>query len=281
MRMMSWNIKAGGFDSYDSTAETPQREEQIKGVITGQHKKGVTTVGLPDAHRWDKVYGGNEGIAAHLGFASARFVNLGDKRFDDDAGKDIGIVLATDERIHEDKVLDLGTRAGLGVVLDVGEYGLQIAEVYYDDLDEETRLQHNKRLKSELIKDVPTVIVGDINALRDDMSGASRADRLKDRAIRIAAPLLPGKSGLVRSIKGMNERRVVADLRERGFKDGDPLKRPTAPAALPAFGIDGVYYNDFVEVGNFDVIGGADVKAASDHLAIAFDATPLPWYNEK
>jgi len=278
MRMMSWNIKSGGFESYDSEAAIPEREQQINDVITAQHKKGVSTVGLPDAHRWDKVYGGNEGIAKHLGFASARFVNLGDKRFADDAGKDIGIVLATDEPIHEEKVLDLGTRAGLGVVLDVGQYGLQIAEVYYDDLSEETRLLHNKRLESELIRGVPTVIVGDINSLRDDMSGASLPTIIKDYGVRGLAHILPASREIGASVRGMNKRQVIPDLRDKGYRDSDPLKRPTAPAAVPAFGIDGAYHNDLVEVTNFEVIGGPNVKAASDHLAIAFDAKPLAWY---
>jgi len=267
-KLMSWNIQSGGFNSYDPTLDKPERETLISSFIHEAHTNSdVENVTLPDAYRWDELYGGNEGIATHLGYASARFIRLEDERLERNNGAGIGIAFATDRRIEQSEPLDLDTRQGLRVVLALGYYGLQVASVYLDDLSEETRVNQVRALHANLIPDMPTILTGDFNALRQDMDGASFADRAKDIAIRSLARVLASRGDVGVSITNMNKRQVVPLLNSLGYQDADNKKRPTAPSMLPAFGVDYVFHNDRVELSNFDVLR----TKSSDHSAIVVD----------
>ncbi len=273
MRMMSWNIKTGGFNGYDQTATKPEREDAIRAVISRQHARGVTAVTLPDAYRWDEAYGDDQGIARHTGYKDARFTRLNDRRLEEiGLGPGVGIAFVTDEKIASSKVLDLGSRCGLGVVLDVGKYGLQIGNVYLDDMSEEERGKQAVALVSEMELDVPTLLVGDFNALRDSMRGSKLRHKLGDLMVRSAALLLPTGNALGESIRGMNQRQAMPMLQCHGFQDGDALgKRPTAPAIAPVFGIDYALAGPNTQISNFEVLPKSEIGGASDHLPIVFD----------
>jgi endonuclease/exonuclease/phosphatase family metal-dependent hydrolase len=265
--MMVWNIKSGGFSTYDSSLEVPERGEQIQAFIEAQHAKGTETVGLTDAHRWDETYGGDEGIADHLGFRAARFVRLNDQRLNRTGMSGVGVAMATDHPIAESWELDLGTRQGLGAVLDIGADGLQVGTVYLDDLDEDIRSRQVSALFSGLKPDLPTVIWGDFNTLRPSLAYASLNVRARDVAVRALAMVLPPKSELGQAVRGMNERRVFPLFKQHGFHDADvSRKRPTAPARLPLFGVDYAMHNDLVIIEEVNVL---PVGSVSDHRALS------------
>jgi endonuclease/exonuclease/phosphatase family metal-dependent hydrolase len=268
---MAWNIKSGGFDSYDPDALDPERQEPIQQVIANfRVSHEASAVALTDAFRWDEVYGGDEGIADHMGYPHARFVRIEDERLNQDNGAGIGIAFATTEPITQTTELDLGTRKGLGVVLDIGRYGLQLANVYLDDMDEDRRIAQMRALLSGLEPDLPTIIQGDFNSLRSSLESASLKVRVGDLAVRTAAVLLPKNNPLGASIRSMNERRLIPYLEEFGYRDADGVaKRPTAIDRLPAFGIDYAFHNSSVAVSNFNVL---PVNKASDHRAITYNA---------
>lgn len=263
----TWNIKSGGFSSYNPSLPAPEREHAIQAVVNHLHDNNrVDTLSLTDAHRWDQIYGGNQGIAAHLGYKEAHFTPLEDDRLSRDFGAGIGIVLATDQRIEQAKELDLSTRQGLGVILDIGSYGLQVANVYMDDLSEETRLTQLRALQSELEPDMPTILIGDFNALRPTMRGASIRIRTKDMAVRSLAHTLSAHKPLGMTVRGMNQRQAVPLIESFGFKDADSAqKRPTAPARLPIFGVDYIFHNEKVAV---DEVTTVPIKYESDHLPL-------------
>lgn len=271
MRMMAWNVKSGGFNAYDPLAVRPERQEAIKQVIDQQRDQHVTAVMLTDAYRWDEVYGGHQGIAAHLGYRTARFTRLNDRRLMQRNGAGIGIAFATDEKIAASSTLDLGSRNALGVVLDAGQHGLQVAGVYLDDLNEDVRLKQISALCTELEPDVPTVLTGDFNALRTTLHGAALRHRLGDIAVRTLARTLPRRSGLGKAVSGMNRRAAVPRIEDYGFHDADGAKRPTALGRLMLFGVDYAFHNSGAHVENFNVLNGPQVKSASDHRPIVFD----------
>ncbi len=135
-------------------------------------------------------------------------------------------------------------------------------------MSEVERRNQARALVDSLEPDIPTIVQGDFNTLRADMSGASLATKLGNFGIRIAARVLPD-SPLGISIKGMNERSVMPYLEEQGFGDGDPRKRPTAPAILPAFGIDYVLHDRATRI---DQVKVRSNPAASDHASISYRA---------
>jgi endonuclease/exonuclease/phosphatase family metal-dependent hydrolase len=269
--LMSWNIKAGGFDEYDPGLAIPSRETEIQGVVMAFHAgKTSSAVCVTDAYRWDELYGDNSGIARHLGYQDARFVQLDDERLRAKGEGGIGIAFATDRCIQDSRPLDLETRQGLQVVLDVGKYGLQIAGVYLDDMSEDVRLRQVRALMAGLDADVPTLLIGDFNALRPTMKGASIGVKARDVAVHSLASLLPKRSDLGASVKGMNMRKAVPLIESFGYTDADQQKRPTSPASLPIFGIDYVFHNQLAAVDNFQVL---PERQASDHRPLTFEVT--------
>jgi endonuclease/exonuclease/phosphatase family metal-dependent hydrolase len=269
LRLMNWNITIGGFDSYQPDLKIPVREAEIQSFVQNAHiNRGVEAAGLIDAYRWDEIYGSDEGIASHLGYQAARFVRLNDERLNRNNGAGVGIAFATDIPIEQSKALDLDNRQGLGVILDVGKYGLQVATVYLDDLSQGVREKQIRALFSNLEADVPTVVIGDFNMLRPDLRSASSADRTKDLAVRSLAHLIPRKD-LRNALVEMNRRTGVTLVESFGFTDADNIrKRPTAPSILPVLGIDYVFYNNAVHVNNIEVV---PAKKTSDHSAIITD----------
>ena len=268
VRMATWNIQSGGYADYKLDSE-PVRELAISSHIDDlRSQDGIQGVGLVDAFGWRERYGHNAFIARHLGFEAARFVSLDDERLNEMYGVSPGIVFATDLAVHEYRELDLETRQGLGTILDLGRYGLQVATVYLDDMDEAVRMRQSRALVDSLEPGIPTILQGDFNTLRADMSGAALDTRLKNFGIEVLALLMPD-SPLGLSMKGMNERSVIPFLESEGFNDGDSLRRPTAPAKLPAFGIDYVLHNDMANVDQVRVGRGVD---ASDHLSVSYRA---------
>lgn len=270
--ILGWNIKAGGFDAYSPDLVSPSREEGIRAVISDfRNAHRASAVSLSDAYRWDTTYGGNAGIADHLGYSEARFVPLDDERLKNRGEDGIGVVFATNQRIESSQPIDLDTRQGLLTVMDIGKYGLQVASVYLDDLSEDTRLRQIRALVAGIEKDMPTVLVGDFNALRPKMSGASVSIKARDMAVRALAFGVPKRSELGVAIREMNRREAAPLLESLGFRDADAArKRPTAPAVLPIFGIDYALHNDLVAVDNPRIVSA---QKQSDHDGFAFTAT--------
>jgi endonuclease/exonuclease/phosphatase family metal-dependent hydrolase len=279
LRMMSWNIRAGGFDKYKSASKRPERENEIQTVITNQRaKKEIDALSLVDIYRWNEVYGGEAGIAAHLGYAAARYTSLHDKRLGEDGANGIGVAFATNKKIGQSTVLDLGTRCALGVILDEGKYGLQVATAYLSDTGEngdgeEIRTNEVRALHGELEPDIPTIITGDLNGLRRNIRGGRLRHQVADLAVRGAVALLPTSSAVMQAIEGMNQREAIPLLQSYGYHDGDPLKQPTAPAHFPVLGIDYAFHNSGVAIDHFERGGIREVGNASDHLHIMYEAT--------
>lgn len=270
--LMTWNVQSGGFANYESSDSTPLREQSIRELITDTRSHyGVDSVTLPDSHRWESYYGGEEGIARHLGFNAARFALLNDERLNQSGLNDIGITFATDLPIEESRILDLDTRQGLGTIVNVDGKSLQVASVYLDDLDEEVRIRQIRALDSALETDIPTIVNGDFNLLRPRLDGAPLDVQLRDIGVRALALALPRRSELGKSIAGMNERRAYGELSTLGYTDADrEAKNPTAPSRLPLFGIDYIFAKNNVSIEKPIILTS---HKASDHRALVAKVT--------
>ena len=272
VEMLAWNIQSGGFLTYDPNSTNPERGPKIQRAIsTIRNQHTTNTICLTDAYRWDEVYGGDSGIATHIGTREARFIRLQDDRLDRKIGAGVGIAFGTNHTIESSRALDLDTRQGLGVILDVGKYGLQIANVYLDDMSEEVRINSIRALVNELEPDMPTILVGDFNALRPDMKGASFSNKAKNIAVKSLAIALSKRSPLGIAVTEMNKRTAIPLIESYGFQDADSLKKmPTAPARLPIFGVDYVFSNGLVNISDYRVHPDT---GASDHRPLTFTAS--------
>ncbi len=270
IQAMTWNIQAGGFAAYDPTLAQPVRGALIKEVIDTAHTNEVSIITLTDAYRWDKFYGDNNAIAKHLGYVGARFVNLDDDRLKELGQDGIGIVCATDHPIAKSETFDLITRKALSIVLDIGQDGLQIASVYLDDMDEDLRLSQVNALQAQLEPGVPTILMGDFNALRPRHGVAGLQSKLGNLSVQALAKILPRRAAIGRSIKGMNRREVVPYITETmGYHDFDATyQRATAPARLPLFGIDYIFHSDNVLSRGGYVYSRRAMLDASDHIPV-------------
>ncbi len=273
MRTLSLNIRAGGFSKYDPTLRRPEREGAILEVINEQREYGgLDSFAGTDVYRWDEVYGGNEGIARHLGFSAARFLHLDDPTLDK-SGAGLGILYATDEEIAETEYVRADNRNALVVRHNIGRAGLQLVVAYLDHATEEARIAQYQELDAQL-EDMPTVLVGDLNGLRNDMRGARLQHRMSDLAIRCVAPLIPNRLSVAARAKGVNQRKLIPEVLEKYVDADATLKRPTMPARFPVFGVDYMLHTPDVAVSNFNVVNTPSVRRATDHAGLVADIAP-------
>ena len=272
MRIASWNIQHGGFHGYNPEIPSPHLGRDIKSALdTLHHVKSAETTVVIDAYRWDEYYGNDHQIARYMGYVGARFTQLSDDRLSSIGEDGIGIAIASDRRITDVRVLDLGTRNGLSVMLDSREGLLQVAGLYLDDMSETVRRDQVACLKKELEPGVPTVLVGDFNTLRPALPQASTRDRVADKLVRTMVAMTPAFGEVPTKLKTMDIRTIVPQIESMGYIDSDPLARPTVPARLPVLGLDYAFHTPDLKVENFQVLNNPSFNRLSDHRPILFD----------
>lgn len=256
--LLSWNIQSGGFNGYEPHISYPERERAILHTINSA-KADVAV--LVDAHRWHTYYGGNAGIAQHLGYDSAHYAALDDARLNVKHGSEIGIVIATNLP-HEVMPLHLGNRNALAIETAIGSSTIRIAGVYFDDLSEKTRLTNAKHLVASLGESTPFVAAGDFNMLRHPT--AQYPPRLGDWAVRGLAWALSKEHPLGQTFAGMDTREVYQYLLDSGYSDSDPSGTPTFPSIQPFMGLD------YMLSGNGAAVHDLHIgrTRASDHNAL-------------
>lgn len=267
--MMTWNPKAGGFNSYQSTAVMPERDGKVMAFLHGaKQQHNLDTVIIPDAFRWQDIYEGEVGIARKLGYKTAYYVLMDDEKLSHDEGRHIGVAFATDKPVHATETIDLGTRQGLNAILDIGPGGVQISSVYLDHDDESRRLQQAKALVTHLRKnDIPTIIGGDLNGLQAVLSNASFGTRAKDELLRRVITRAPERL-TPRVATALNQRQAVPYLLANGYVNADPFSRPTCPSRLPMVEVDYLMHTADITASNTQVLR----PGTSDHRAVVTTA---------
>ncbi|HEU5121528.1 MAG TPA: endonuclease/exonuclease/phosphatase family protein [Candidatus Saccharimonadales bacterium] len=295
INILGWNVNQGGFDRRhiaNFRDMTPERETAIQQfIIQQQQEHRVTTASLIDTYGWRERYGGDEGIAAHLGFRAAHFVELADSRIDNILGPGAGLTFTTHHEIEESVALDLDNRQGIRSIIKLGGKTLQIATLYLDDMREDVRL-HQLRAGLDGLEDEPTMLVGDFNALRPHFEGASlttKAHDLSFRTLAFAVSCLPKQETLHSilskinkqqqsatiyyyrtAISNLNQRQVIPYLEQQGWHDADPNKHATfRKLGGIGLGVDYAFYNGGVQLTQADIIPAYN---ASDHDALRVTA---------
>ncbi len=272
MHIASWNVQCGGFVAYNPLLPAPAHGEVVSRVIRRLHDaEKVSSLTLLDVYRWNEYYGGETGIARHLGYKQARYTDLDDDRLLRKHGPGIGVVFATDERIIRSEVLRLDTRNALSVTIQHDARPLRIISLYLDDMSEDVRTAQIEALRPVLATDIDTVLLGDCNTVRPHMAGAPWQYRLGDAVFRgavFAWRFLPRSYELHQALPQMNRRTIVPLLESLGYTDADAIvKRPTMYRPAPLIALDYMFSKN-VRLRNFKILPRAVAGNASDHAPI-------------
>jgi endonuclease/exonuclease/phosphatase family metal-dependent hydrolase len=153
MRIATYNIMSGGFDSYTSTSRRPERLQQLKKVVA---LLNADFIALIDTFRWaDEL--SLEFIRTEFDYQYVYSINMDDDRVDNR----IGLTILSKEPFKAE-TLRIHNRNCIKATFRQGTSTYTIYTTYLDDLSEDTRLLQIK----PLILDTPsdkTIILGDLN----------------------------------------------------------------------------------------------------------------------
>lgn len=264
MKVLSYNIMSGGFNSYSSKTDIPQRIDLLKKVIADID---ADFVGLIDTFRWKEVFTQSD-LRKHFGYENVFCIDMDDTRVD----KRVGLtVLSKFEMKCE--MLRVHNRNCIKSTINGDERKYTIFTVYLDDLSEDTRLQEAESLLSQITRN-NTIIIGDLNTF-------SKSDLkfLPKNLERYFHKVEPGLyKYLMGVLKEMKRGEVIELFQKAGFVNGMPTFRPTIPSKLfpgdfdsPIVRVDYVLHSKDVQINNAKVLISDILNKTSDHFPIYFE----------
>ncbi|MFA6004999.1 MAG: endonuclease/exonuclease/phosphatase family protein [Patescibacteria group bacterium] len=268
MRVASYNILSGGFNSYSYDSPLPERIDILKKVIKSIN---ADFIGLIDTFRWDSLYT-NKQLAELFSYKSAYCINLNDQRLIK-KGHNNGITVLTNVPVDHFETVRIETRNAIKSTLKINKNTLDIFTVYLDDLSEDTRILQSKKLLQNVSQDNPTIVMGDLNTLseHDIPKIIPFIDQLATESPQIY-------EGLHSVLSEMKRGEVIKMFEAYGLKDAGKNEGPTAPTRLvpmkienPILRIDYAFHTDNIQVLNFKILKDTIFDQASDHYPIVFE----------
>lgn len=271
MRLASLNVQCGGFNGYDHDSTYPERMGLIKDAV---HALDADTVGLVDTYRWAEVFG-DDGVQkefAELGYTDARTIDLGDTVL---KGK-LGVTILSKEPLQHVRTIDMAGRSALAAEVSMGDETLGFVSAYLDYATEQARVRQAHSLVGSLDLTRPTVIAGDMNAVKRGWPGASLATFGREATMSLITAM-PKTHKLHKEIAAMGDGQTVRIFEDAGLVDADVLRRPTLHIrGLGLLALDHAFYTPkLVRVTNVKVPHGKVFRRATDHFSITFEAEPL------
>jgi endonuclease/exonuclease/phosphatase family metal-dependent hydrolase len=160
MKIATYNIMSGGFDSYISKSARPERIEIIKKAIK---KINADFISLIDTFRWDKIYTPKD-LQNLFGYKNCFSINLNDSRLKK-LGHNNGITVLTNLGNVKFKKIRLFNRNAIESQILINKEIINIYSVYLDDLSENTRMKQVKDLLKISRKEKNKIIMGDFNTI--------------------------------------------------------------------------------------------------------------------
>ena len=254
---------SGGFNSYSSEADAPERLNLLKKVIADID---ADFVGLIDTFRWKEVFTPSD-LRKHFGYKNVFCIDMNDARVD----KKIGLTVLSRFNI-QCKQLRIYNRNCIKSTIERKGNEYTIFTVYLDDLSEDTRLHEVESLLSQVTRK-NTVIMGDLNTFaKSDLEYMPKDIQSHFRK----------KPDLHKDLKGvfqeMKRAEVVYLLQKEGFVNGMPTFQPTAPSKLfpgaldaPFVRIDYVFHSKDIQIKRAKVLRSDVLDKTSDHFPIYFE----------
>lgn len=268
MKVVSYNILSGGFNSYNYESLKPERLELLRKAISIIN---ADFVGLIDTFRWDSLYS-NSQLTQIFGYKKAYCINLNDERLKK-KGHNNGITVLTDLHVEGFKTISLETRDAIKTAILINNNKLDIFTVYLDDLNEDTRIKQVKALLRQVKKDKPSIIMGDLNTLN-----FNEATRLIPLINKFSTDHPKLAENFMPILNEMRRGKVIKMLESYGFQDADKNGETTAPSKLfpvrveRAFlRLDYAFHTKDIQISNFKVLKDSIFDQVSDHYPIVFE----------
>lgn len=241
MNILSYNIRQGGFDSYNSKSVWP--EKMVK-LIKTVKEINADVVSLVDTFRWTELFT-KEKLKDLFGFENIYQIDIDDKSI----GISTGLTVMTNLKVKKFEIVKIYNRNIVKTSLE----NIDIFTVYLSHKNENTRVKQVTSLLKQTNSKRPTVLIGDFNTI----------DK-KDVVI-------PGLEILNPLITEMKKRVVTEIIKKRGFIDADVKKRNTAPTIImPVLRVDYAFVKN-VKVLNFKVLRDKVFDNLSDHYPIMLE----------
>lgn len=273
MRIATYNIMSGGFNSYVSSIKSPERLEILRQAIGDI---GADFVGLTDTFRWRQIYSRRD-LEELFGFRHVYHINLDDRDKKHPDRKVIGITVLSNLPVEKFETVRIGTRNCLKAQLISGGKKLDIFTVYLTDLSESERLVQIQSLLGNIDKSQMTVLMGDFNAIDpseratveknfqkflDKNPSFKKREDYKDYFVPAFAELLKAQ--------------IVPLIERFGFQDSSIKGRAEAtawtklsPFKLTSIArVDHIFTDRNAEVKGFLVLKNGIFEKASDHYPI-------------
>lgn len=268
MKIASYNISSGGFNSYNYESPVPERLELLKKAI---NVINADFIGLIDTFRWDSLYSNNE-LTRIFGYKKAYCINLNDERLKK-KGHNNGITVLTNLAVENFETISLETRDAIKTSIQINNNRVDIFTVYLDDLNEDTRIAQIKALLQQVKQDNPTIVMGDLNILNHN-----EAIRITPLINKFFAkqPLL--SESLKPALEELKRAEVTKILEKSRFQDADKTGFPTWPSKLfpikieSAFlRLDYAFHTKGIQISNFNILKDSVFDQSSDHYPIVFE----------
>lgn len=260
MNILSWNIMSGGFNSYNSTEEIPDRLDLLVSTIK---LINADFVSLVDTHRWTEVFS-NEDLIRLFGYGYVYSVKLNDDRLIS-IGHDNGVTVLSRLPVEKFEMIRISGRNAIKTSID----GFDIFTTYLDDVSEDTRLKQVDMLLKMVKPNIPTVIVGDLNTFENSEVKTSQSALAKLFAQN------PKFIGMKPVMDDMARAEVIRLLELNEFVDTGKNKGNTIPSKLfpikldePILRVDYGLCTPNIKINNFEVLRGEEYDQLSDHYPI-------------
>jgi len=267
MRIASFNVCDGGFDSHRQTASEPERLEALCQAV---NLVDADVIALLDTFRWVELFSDGD-LCQIFGYAQAFHFDMEDSRLD----SRIGLTILAKGGVKTCRTLRIYNRNCLRLEVETDGKPVRVYATYLDDLRESVRLKQAQALltDTENQPEVPMLIIGDLNSLRPANNRYLQAV-LRSIATTLEPVRLPYLAAAAIAIARAE---VLPLLLKKGFEDGG-AKAPTATfrveatrLRLPvALAIDYALYRGLSPY-NYRVHIGGVFDSASDHRPISLE----------
>ena len=267
-RLAEWNIQSGGFESYDSKAETPQNLLKIQKGIRRIH---ASFISLIDTYRWDQLYTPKD-LQKMFGYKHAYCINLEDDRLKS-LGHNNGITVLSDLDVENFETIRIGTRNAVKTTLKLNDGFFDIFSVYLDDVREKTRLEQIRTLLQHVTPNRRTIIMGDFNCVSDsDMSFIQK--NLENLIQKLPKAT---KTKLHSVEEKLEHHGAIRFIEAKGFLDTDIKRTANVPThksssmVFPFLRLDYVFRTSGIKIASTKVVRNRLFNQTSDHFPLVVE----------
>lgn len=274
MKVAAYNILAGGFSSYGSAAEKPERLILLQQAIQAID---ADVIGLSDTFRWVDLFTEQE-LKELFGYEYVSFINMNDVRVD----KRIGVAVLSRVPVEQFETVRLATRDCIRAVVSMEGKRIALYTAYLDDLVENVRVEQVQALISHIVEDakqgIESVVMGDLNMLAPvDVDMRTRIFKdLFDVGIRIEE-IFRDKPYYAAAIEELYKVEAMPLLNQAGLREPSgsesqltaftPIHDLHFP--IPLFRLDHILHTEGVISSEFMVHREGIFEEASDHYPIS------------